>query len=60
MKKVYRSKAKPANSSKVLSSKFLMFFPITDSLSIHKTKRSCYTSPLDECSILADNFIHEA
>lgn len=48
VKKIYRNKAKLANSSKVLSCKFLVFFPITDSLSAHKTKRRCHSSSLDE------------
>lgn len=60
VKKIYRSKAKLANGSKVLSCRFLIFFPITGSLSTHKTKRRRHTSPLDECFILADNFIHGA
>lgn len=60
VKKIYRSKAKLANSSKVLSWKFLIFFPITASLSTHKTKRRCHTSPLDERSILTDDFVREA
>lgn len=59
VKRIYRSKAKLANCSKVFSCKFLIFFPIADSLSTHKTKRRCHTS-LDERYILADNFIHEA
>lgn len=57
-KKSMASKANLANSSKVLSCKFLVFFPITDSLWTYKTKRRCHSSSLVECCILADNFIH--
>lgn len=53
----YRSKAKLANSSKVIFFQFLMFFLIAGSLLTRKTKRRCHTSSLDDCSILVDYFI---